>query len=72
MAFYDLSFDQLQGYKPERGEPADFDAFWQATLAEARAFPLNASFTPFDAGLKLIEVFDVSFAGYGGQEIKAG
>jgi cephalosporin-C deacetylase len=70
MAFYDLSFDQLQVYKPERGEPADFDAFWQATLAEARSFPLNARFVPLDIGLKLLEVFDVTFAGYGGQEIK--
>ena len=70
MAFFDLSLDQLKVFRPERGEPADFDAFWQSTLAEARSFPLNASFTRLDIGLNLLDVFDLSFAGYAGQEIK--
>lgn len=70
MAFYDLPLEQLQAYKPERSEPLDFDAFWQATLSETRQHPLDARFTPLDCGLKVIEGFDVSFAGYGGQEIK--
>jgi cephalosporin-C deacetylase len=71
MAFYDLTLDELQVYKPDRGEPADFDSFWQDTLLETRSFPLNARFVPVDVGLKLLEVFDVTYAGYGGQEIKA-
>lgn len=70
MAFFDLSLDQLQSYRPERNEPEDFDAFWLSTLTEARQHPLNARFIPVDAGLKTLEVFDVTFAGYGGQEIK--
>jgi cephalosporin-C deacetylase len=70
MAFFDLSLDQLQVYKPERNEPADFDAFWQETLAETRGHALNPRFEPVDAGLKTLEVFDVTFCGYAGQEIK--
>jgi cephalosporin-C deacetylase len=70
MAFIDLPFDELQRYRPERSEPADFDAFWQATLSEARAFPLRAQFAPVEAGLRAVETFDVTFAGYGGQPIK--
>lgn len=67
---YDLPLEQLQTYLPPRREPDDFDAFWQQTLDAARQFPLNAHFEPVATDLKLIEVFDVTFAGYGGQPIK--
>jgi cephalosporin-C deacetylase len=70
MPFFDLPLEQLQAYQPPLTVPADFDLFWQQTLAAARQFPLNASFEPFDSGLKLIEAYDVTFNGYGGQPIK--
>jgi len=70
MAFFDLSLDQLKAYKPERDEPADFDAFWQSTLAEARSYPLNATFEPVDYNLRQLDSFDVTFNGYGGQPVK--
>ena len=68
--FVDLPLEQLQNYLPPRHEPSDFDAFWQLTLAEARAFPLGAKFELVDYGLSLIETYDVTFNGYGGQPIK--
>jgi len=49
MAFFDISLDLLKTYIPTREEPADFDAFWQSTLAEARAFPFNATFEKVDS-----------------------
>lgn len=70
MAFYDLPLEQLQAYQPPRVEPADFGAFWQATLEEARGYPLNPRFEPYDAGLRNVDVFDVTYNGYGGQPIK--
>ncbi|MDQ2998263.1 MAG: acetylxylan esterase, partial [Chloroflexota bacterium] len=70
MALFDLSLDQLRSYLPERVEPADFDAFWQQTLADARQSPLDARFDPVDYGLSTVETFDVTFNGYGGQPIK--
>jgi cephalosporin-C deacetylase len=70
MAFFDLPYDELVTYKPPRNEPADFDAFWQATLSEARQHPLNPRFVPYDLGLKTLDVYDTAFTGYGGQEIK--
>ncbi len=70
MAFFDLSYEQLLDYKPSRGEPDDFDAFWQETLTEANTHALNAQFTPYTLTLKTLEVHDASFAGYAGQEIK--
>ena len=67
---FDLPLDQLEAYRPARSEPADFDAFWAQTLAATRAFPLEARFTPVDAGLRLIAAYDVTFHGYGGQPIR--
>lgn len=71
MAFYDLPLEQLQTYLPPRTEPADFDAFWQATLADARSHALDPHFEPYDAGFRNLDVFDVTYNGYGGQPIKA-
>jgi cephalosporin-C deacetylase len=68
---FDLSLEELHHYKPERTEPADFDRFWQETLEEVRSYPLEARFTPFDVGLSLVDVFDVSYRGYGGHTIRA-
>lgn len=71
MAFFDMPFDQLQTYRPERDEPADFDGFWQATLADARSYALDPQFKPIDVGLSSLETFDVRFSGFGGQRINA-
>jgi len=70
MALIDMPLAQLERYAPERREPPDFDAFWSTTLDEVRRHPLDPRFAPHDAGLRTLEVFDVSFAGYGGQPIK--
>jgi cephalosporin-C deacetylase len=70
MSFFDMPLEQLQVYRPERDEPADFDEFWRRTLAEASAYALPARFEPVDFGLATVETFDVTFHGYAGQPIK--
>ena len=70
MPLYDMPIEQLEVYQPRRVEPPDFDAFWQGTLSEARQHPLNAQFQRAEFGLQLVEVFDVTFNGYGGQPIR--
>jgi cephalosporin-C deacetylase len=70
MAFFDMPIDQLRTYAPPREEPADFDAFWTETLAASRQHPLNATFERTDVGLRGVESYDVTFAGYSGQPIK--
>jgi cephalosporin-C deacetylase len=70
MAFFDLPLEQLKTYRPAVAEPADFEAFWQSTLAENRATPLNATFEKVDYGLTSQETYDVTFSGFGGQPIK--
>ena len=72
MALFDMPLDQLRAYAPPRDEPADFDAFWQQTLAEVRRAPLDPIFEPVDSGLATLETFDVTFNGYGGQPITGG
>lgn len=70
MPFFDMSLEDMQVYKPDRNEPDDFDAFWQTTLDEARQHPLNARFERVDYGLTLVDAYDVTFSGYGGQPVK--
>lgn len=70
MPFFDMPLDELKTYCPDLNIPPDFDGFWADTLAEARQYPLNAIFEAVDAGFKQIEVFDVTFNGFGGQPIK--
>lgn len=70
MALFDLSLDELRTYRSAGTEPGDFDAFWNATLKEARAFDLDARFEPVQTGLSTVEVYDVTFAGFGGHPVK--
>lgn len=67
---FDLPLDQLKTYNPTLDEPKDFNTFWSTTLADATRFPLGATFTRYESHLKLIETFDVTFHGYGGQPVK--
>ncbi|WP_182113278.1 MULTISPECIES: acetylxylan esterase [unclassified Actinotalea] len=71
MPLFDLPLHELRAYRPELDEPADFDEFWRTTLAEARAHDLALRVEPVETGLRLVEVFDVTFAGFGGQPVKA-
>ena len=71
MALIDLNLEELREYRPQRSEPTDFDEFWRTTLAAARSHPLALVHEPVETGLELVEVDDVTFAGYDGQPIKA-
>ena len=65
-----MTLKELRDYLPARTEPADFDAFWAATLAEARETGLDARFEPVETRLTTVEVEDVTFHGFGGQPVK--
>jgi cephalosporin-C deacetylase len=70
MPLSDLPLADLRTYSPDVAEPADFDAFWARTLTEAAGHPLEATFTPVDQPLRVLESFDVTFNGFGGDPIK--
>ncbi|WP_320536444.1 acetylxylan esterase [Pseudarthrobacter sp. IC2-21] len=70
MPLFDLPPEKLRGYTSTVSPPADLHDFWDATIEEARTFPLGASFQPTQNHLTVIDTFDVTFAGYGGAPIK--
>ncbi|MEU6998050.1 acetylxylan esterase [Nonomuraea sp. NPDC046570] len=71
MPLFDMPLERLRDYRPERDEPSDFDAFWTRTLSEAAEFDLAPSFTPHDTAMTAVDVYDTSFAGWGGHRINA-
>jgi cephalosporin-C deacetylase len=71
MALFDLPLDQLRRYAPAVPEPADFDAFWRSTLERADAGPAIVDIRPERTGLSLVDTWDVTFAGFGGDPIRA-
>ncbi|WP_203568922.1 acetylxylan esterase [Aestuariimicrobium ganziense] len=71
MAFFDKPLDELQTYWPEVNEPSDFEDFWRATIAEARKHDLDVRREKVDSPLANVEIHDITFAGYGGHDIRA-
>lgn len=70
MPFPDLWPEEAATYRSKAVCPADFDAFWAETLA-AQSHPLDARFEPFpQAHLPVLDVQDVTFAGYDGAPVK--
>ncbi|MBT2247952.1 acetylxylan esterase [Arthrobacter sp. BHU FT2] len=70
MPLFDLPLDQLRTYTSDVTPPPDLAEFWDATIGEATAFPLDATFEPVENYLTLIDTFDATFAGYGGAPVK--
>jgi cephalosporin-C deacetylase len=68
---FDLPLDQLEAYRPEVREPADFDASWAATLTEARGTRPVVDLHPVENGLVLVDTWDVTFRGYGAHPVRA-
>jgi len=69
--YFDLPREELGRYRPDLPVPADLDAFWVATLAQARGLGAPVTFEHVDAGLTTVEVYDVTFPGFAGDPIKA-
>ena len=70
MPRFDLSPAELRTYRPVVAEPADFDAFWQRTLASSRRLAAPAEHTRVESPLKLVDVYDLTFSGYGGDRVR--
>lgn len=69
--FTDMPEAQLRAYRSTQSDPVDFDEFWASTLAQTRRHPLALTVAPVDSGLSTVDVFDVTFAGFDGQPVKA-
>lgn len=71
MAFTDLSPAELLAFRPEVDEPADFDAFWVETLAQARAAGGETTITAADTPITQLIVEDLTFPGFNGEPVRA-
>ncbi|WP_432534044.1 acetylxylan esterase [Kineococcus arenarius] len=66
----DLPLEQLRDHLGDVAEPADFDAFWAGSLAEARRHRLDPVLREGPGPeLSEVEVADVRFSGWGGDRI---
>jgi cephalosporin-C deacetylase len=52
-------------------EPPDVDAFWRDTLSDARREPVLLDVRPEPNDLAVLETWDVTFAGFGGDPVRA-
>jgi cephalosporin-C deacetylase len=66
----DLPLAELREYRPDVLEPDDFDEFWAGELAEARERDAEPRFTEVATPIRHARIFDVMFAGAGGDSIK--
>lgn len=71
MPLTDMSLNELRDYTPELLVPDDLEAFWRETIDEAHGHDLAAEVRPIDSGLRALDSYDVSFAGYGGTTVRA-
>ncbi len=66
----DLPLEQLRAFQYEIDDPEDFDDFWASTLQSRGASPLEVRLTAVDTGLRSVRCFDLTFAGYAGNDVK--
>ncbi|WP_406496050.1 acetylxylan esterase [Streptomyces sp. NBC_01604] len=71
MPAFDLPLRELEQYRPDPEEPADFDEFWLGTLKEAGQRDPVVSARPVDSGLRLTQTWDVTFRGFAGDPVRA-
>src|SRR6266849_2728335 len=68
----DMPLEDLEAYRPDLAAPRDLQGFWASTLSETALFPLDVQAERvLDTPLRAVEVYDVTFAGFGGHPVRA-
>ncbi len=68
---FDFPLEELKGYQGINPRPADFDAFWDAGLAEMRALDDQVTLEPAAFQTSFAECCDLYFTGVGGARVHA-
>ncbi len=68
---FDFPLEKLQTYMGINPQPADFDAYWEAALAEMHALDPQVKLTPATFQTSFAECYDMTFTGVGGARIYA-
>lgn len=66
---FDFPLEQLKTYQGINPRPADFDAYWQAALADMNAIDPKVELIPAKFQAEGCECFDMHFTGVGGARI---
>ncbi len=61
----------FEQYRPDIDEPVGFDEFWRSTLDDSRTKPALIDAQPHHTDMTLLDCWDVTFAGFGGDPIRA-
>jgi cephalosporin-C deacetylase len=67
----DAPLELLREYRSSQTVPDGFDEFWAGTIASARDAGGTVIRTPLDTGLVGVDVFDLTFPGFGGDPVRA-
>ena len=68
---FDMPFEQLKSYEGTNPRPPDFDAFWDAAIAEMRSVDAEVEIVPADFQVPFAECGDLYFTGVGGARVHA-
>lgn len=68
---FDLPREQLASYQGCNPQPADFDSFWDAGLAEMHALDPQIELVPADFKTPFADCFHLYFTGVGGARVHA-
>lgn len=71
MPILDMPLEKLKAYQGRNPRPADFDEFWDRSLAEMRAVKAKTELRPHPSKAKFAECFDLFFTGVGGARVHA-
>ena len=71
MPCVDMSVERLKEYQGRNPRPADFDEFWDASLAEMRAIDPAEDFKPYDYPSVIADCFELTFTSTKGARIYA-
>ncbi len=71
MPLVDMPLEELRTYQGRNPRPADFDAYWDAALAEMHALDAAVELVPHAMTAPFAEAFDLYFTGVGGSRVHA-
>ena len=71
MPCVDMSLEKLKVYQGINPRPADFDAFWDASLAELYAIDPKAEFKPYPFPSKCADLYELTYTSTKGARIYA-
>jgi cephalosporin-C deacetylase len=69
MGSIDMPLEQMRQYKPALYREADFQQFWDTTVAAALKQPLNAELIPYNLPSRGLQCYAVRFDGFQGGRI---